>query len=210
MNYQDGISIGLEELKLLRSEVLTTTQDLISNTLFMHDVYFSSLLNRCLAIIDGSIVLIEKRNLLCFGALLRLQLDNCLRTYAGLIIGDISKLQENFLNGKKLSNLSDTEGHQLTDSYLLKHLSKYDAQIEKVYKECSGYIHHSEKAFFATARPGNTEGSIKLNIGHELDDDYDKIIFEGLCAEKHYIRLQLELCSKVIEFKIKFEDEKAA
>jgi hypothetical protein len=41
------------------------------------------------------------------------------------------------------------DGNLMTDAYLRKQLAKFDKRFDSVYKAASGYIHHSEKAFYS-------------------------------------------------------------
>ncbi|MBP3664502.1 MAG: hypothetical protein J6J03_05000 [Tyzzerella sp.] len=81
-----------EKLDELRKQGVKLAEGVIGGTLFKDDLFFCASLNRCINLIDGFILLLNTRNLTCAGAILRLQIDNCLRTYAAFITEDRNKV----------------------------------------------------------------------------------------------------------------------
>lgn len=192
----------LKELHCLRTSGVKVISDMIGQTLTLDDLYTSSVMNRCLHLIDGFTDLVKKRNLVCAGALLRLQLDNCLRLYAIFIAEDKEAVLMSILDGNnKLSDFKDDQGKRMSDAQLKKRIGDIDSHFVEVYDQCSGYIHRSEKAFFSMARAGD-KNTIGLNIGTPLDKDYDPIIYECVFAFKHYVELQFNvLCLPIAKSK---------
>lgn len=118
---------------------------------------------------EGVEFLLEERNLTCAGAILRLQIDNCLRTYAAFIAEDKNKIIECIINGEKINKYKDINGNKMTDAYLKEKLTELDSFVKKIYNNSSGYIHLSEKAFFETVT--NCEGNIiEFQIGRPLPE----------------------------------------
>ncbi len=82
MNYQEWIFKIKHHLENVRKQAVKLTAEVIGQTLCEDDFYMISILDKCIRLIDGFAIMIEKRNLTCAGILLRVQIDNCLRTYA--------------------------------------------------------------------------------------------------------------------------------
>ncbi|UQT49356.1 hypothetical protein M5E87_05605 [Flavonifractor plautii] len=81
---------------------------------------FAALLNRSQQLTDGFIAMVKARNLTCAAALLRLQLDNCMRLYALYIAEDRKGFINSLMDGGKIDKLRDKSGQQMQDWYLKK------------------------------------------------------------------------------------------
>jgi hypothetical protein len=112
----------------------------------------------------GFIELIESRNFIAAAPLIRLQLDNCLRLSAGILVKDPHKFALNVLEGIPIKNQKDMLNEKMTDSYLVKILSKRYPWIDEVYKNTSGYVHLSEKHIFNAMQAGNKDFDLELKI----------------------------------------------
>ena len=64
----------------------------------------------------------ETRNLICAGALLRLQLDTALRFYAAFRVEKPHDFALAVLDGKRVRDLKDLDGQKMTDDYLVRKL----------------------------------------------------------------------------------------
>ena len=107
--------------------------------------------------------MIQHRNLTCAGALLRLQMDNCMRTYATFLAQDKDAVIDCIISGSPINRQLSKEGKRLKDAYLKKELSIIDIEFANVYNQASGYIHLSEKAFYQTVVE---YGENKIKIYH--------------------------------------------
>lgn len=82
--YKKEIEALIPELERINEEAIPIAKGIIGNTLLQVDLGFAALLNRSQQLTDGFIAMVKARNLTCAAALLRLQLDNCMRLYAAL------------------------------------------------------------------------------------------------------------------------------
>ena len=122
----------IASLKMLRSEGVTIARGIVGETLTKDDLFFCASLDRCLRLTDGIILLLKERNLTCAGALLRLQMDNCMRTYAAFIAEDRTKVIDCIIDGTPINKRRDTTGNRMTDGYLKTAISQYDS----VFADC--------------------------------------------------------------------------
>ena len=194
----------IKDLKLLRKEGVQLGSAVIGESLFKEDLYFLAAINRCLDLIDGFIELIDNRNLTCAGALLRLQMDNCMRTYAVFIADNKDEVVNCIISGERIDNLTDNTGQKLKDWYLKKQLNNLDNRFQQVYDQASGYIHLSTKAFYQTivSAEGNT---IETQIGHGLPDKYNVTLIEGIQAFIHFTKLFYKIIEAVADSKRRFD-----
>ena len=194
----------ISSLKDLRIKGRTLAQGIIGKTLTIEDLFFCSSLDRCLRLIDGIIFMLKERNLTCAGALLRLQMDNCMRTYAAYIAEDRSNFFKCILDGSKINKQKDIAGNLMTDGYLKKAISYYDRNFERVYNQASGFIHLSEKAFYQTVSEVKEDG-IEFYFGYNLPEKRNEPLME--CAEAfcHYVKVHYELLAPVKESKTRLD-----
>lgn len=155
MEDNDLLAKRLSELEELENSLL----DLAMKCMQAHggDFYSMDFLangasNRTLALSSGFRRMIEDRNMICAGSLLRLQVDTALRFYAAFIVEDPHAYAHEMLKGTRINKLKDREGNRLSDRYLAERLAE-DEGLEwlvRVYQETSGYIHLSSKHLFST------------------------------------------------------------
>lgn len=86
--YYDAAEKRIKKLMELRKQGISLAKGIIGETLFKEDFFFCTSADRSLNLIDGFADMLRKRNLTCVGALLRLQMDNCMRSYAAFIAKD--------------------------------------------------------------------------------------------------------------------------
>lgn len=148
--YLHQIAPKVETLTTLSMKALSLCQGIIGRSLTKEDFYFSASANRCINLITGFVDMLKTRNLTCAGVLLRMQMDNCMRTYAAFIAEDCNAVVDCIIQGGKISNCKDKNGRKMSDGYLKDEISKIDPVFADVYDQASGYVHLSEKAFYQT------------------------------------------------------------
>ncbi len=193
-----------ETLNELRKQGVKLAEGVIGGTLFKDDLFFCASLNRCINLIDGFILLLNTRNLTCAGVILRLQIDNCLRTYAAFIAEDRNKVIDCIINGKRIDKEKDTHGCKMTDGYLKKNLEQMDVSIAMIYDNASGYIHLSDKAFYETVISCDNN-AIEFQVGRELPEKRNQILVEMLEAFIHFVKLYYKIIIAVVESKKRYD-----
>ena len=145
--YDIKLAAYIEQLQELRKEAVSLATGIIGETLCTDDLFFCASVDRCIRLIDGLIPMLKDRNLTCVGVLLRMQMDNCMRTYAAFIAEDRNAVIRCILDGTPIKSLKDAKGNKMLDGYLKDEVAKIDPIFSKVYNNASGYVHLSEKAF---------------------------------------------------------------
>ena len=100
-------------------------------------------LNRSQAHIAGFRMLLGARNLICAGALLRLQLDTAMRFHAAFLVEKPHDFALAVLDGQRVRDLKDRNGSRMTDAYLARKLGEEYEWVPRVYERTSGYVHLS-------------------------------------------------------------------
>ena len=197
----------IASLQELREEGITIAKGIIGETLTKDDLFFCASLDRCLHLIDGVIILLKERNLTCAGPILRLQMDNCIRTYAAFIAEDRIRVIDCLIYGSPINREKDANGKRMTDGYLKDEITKIDGQFANVYDQASGYIHLSEKAFYQTVTDIDDDGKITLQIGQVLPEKRNDPLLECADAFCHFVKLHYKLLVPVVESKKRFDAE---
>lgn len=180
---------------------LQLTADAIGQTLCMDDLYIMSILDKCIKLIDGFLVLLENRNLTCAGILLRVQIDNCLRTYALYAAENQSEVIRSVYDSDiQINKMKAKDGKCMTDAYLCRQLAKIDKRFDSVYKEASGYIHHSEKAFYSIASI-KEPSTLTFTVGHSIRDELNPVLQECAEAFLYFVKFQYGLSRPFVESK---------
>jgi len=119
----------------------------------MTDVYMYGALKRALFIADGFQQMVERRNLICAGALLRLQLDTVLRVGALFLVKSPEDFARKVVEGRQVNNLKDAAGRTMTDRYLLDHAGTKHPWLSAIYDASSGFVHLSYKHLYSDQSP---------------------------------------------------------
>ncbi len=189
----------------LRKTGISLAQSVIGKTLTKDDLFFCASLDRVLHLIDGIIPMFKDRNLTCAGSLLRLQLDNCMRTYAAFIAKDKERIFDCLICGTPIKNEFDINGKKMTDFHLKEEVAKLDPKFKQVYNQASGYIHLSEKAFYQIVTDLDNNGKLTLQVGHALPERQNKTLIECAEAFRHFILLHYKMLNAVGESKKRFD-----
>lgn len=199
-DYFDMIEKRIVRLMELRKQGISLTKGIIGETLFKEDFFFCASADRCLNLIDGFADMLRKRNLTCVGALLRLQMDNCMRSYAAFIAKDKETVIDCIISGDSINKQLSKDGTKMTDGYLKRELSKVDTRFADVYNQASGYIHLSEKAFYQTVVKVEDD-SIEWQVGRELPEKRNPVLIEAADAFIHFVKLHFKMLEAVADSK---------
>lgn len=198
--YNDSLSVRMQEMDALRNTAKSVARGIIGDTLFKEDLFFTSALDKSVALLDGIVNMLKERNLTCVGILLRCQLDVCMRLFAAFIADDKTAFIDGFLQGKKISDFKDDRGRKMKDAILRERLKDYDFRINDVYNKSSGYIHLSDVAFNASVC-AKDNCHIEFSVGLPIRDEANEILLEGADAFIHYTLLEYQLLQAVVESK---------
>lgn len=191
-------------VRKLERECISTAKGIIGATLFKEDFFFFASADRSINLIEGMIDLLKKRNLTCVGPLLRIQMDNCMRTYAAFIADNKDRVVECIISGNQINKEKDINGNRLNDGYLKKELSKIDPLFEEVYNQASGFIHLSSKAFYQTVISCE-DSKIEFRIGGDLPEKRNANLLEAADAFIHFTQLHIQMLKVVADSKKRYD-----
>lgn len=133
--------------------------------LYTNDLMLCAVGNRALSLVDGFLTLAENDNYLCALPLIRLQLDNSLRSFAVSFVKDCNDFFAHFIDGKPIKDYTSTDGRKLSDSYLVKQMDLKIPGIKKIYKETSSFIHLSDQHLWIIQRNRHHSNDRPFTIG---------------------------------------------
>jgi hypothetical protein len=140
---------------------------------FVLDLIYLGALKRTVSLVSGFDAMVERRNMVCARAMLRMNLDTLSRTRAYTYVDDAEAVTRAVLAGTRLDTLKAADGQLLRDAYLIQRLTAEAAWIDGVYRSTSGYVHFSEKQVFDAVQSVDARGigSFTLVISDE-DEKY--------------------------------------
>lgn len=194
----------IKALTGLSIEALELYKGIIGRSLTKDDFYFSATANRCINLINGFVSMLQTRNLTCAGVLLRMQMDNCMRTYAAFIAEDRPAVVDCIINGERVKDHKERNGKKMYDWYLKNELTKQDPVFAEVYDQASGYVHLSDKAFYQMVQSCN-DGTINLFAGPNLLELHNPVLIEVAEAFIHFVKLHFKMLKAVAESKERFD-----
>lgn len=161
----------LEPLDEAHLELGKQMFEAFGGALYGMDLLAAGALNRSKAHIAGFRQLVGAKNLICAGAVLRLQLDTALRFYASFLVGEPHDFALSVLGGKRVRDLKDRDGKRLTDAYLVERLGQEFEWVPRVYDRTSGYVHFSATHLMSAMSPSegtsDSDRSITIKIAAE-------------------------------------------
>ncbi len=202
------LSPRLEALRKMRDQAVSITKGIIGQTFLLEDLFFLSSADRCIRLIDGLLPMLVARNLTCAGVLLRMQMDNCLRTYAAFIAEDKNEVIQCIIDGNPIKKLKDKNGNKMLDGYLKDEITKIDSKFGMVYDKASGFVHLSEKAFYQTVDKVEDFG-IGFLIGEPLPEKRNEPLLECADAYIHFVKLHFKLLNTVMDSKKRYDSSQA-
>jgi len=126
----------------------------VSGELSYYDVYMAGVLRRSYGLTRGFFDLVESRNFSAATPLIRLQVDNALRTAASVWTRDPKEFFSLLRQGKPVNKMRSGDGKPMTDRYLCERLSLEHPWIRSLYEETSAFVHLSDKHFAAALLAG--------------------------------------------------------
>lgn len=183
---EDDLRARINKLDKIANAYLMEIKDL-----YMEDLYFMSVIDKSIKLIDSFLFALEKRNLTVLATLTRVQMDCAMRAFATTIASDSGDFCKAVLVDKvRINNLKDKKNNKMTDRYLCESLGKYlNLPVYDIYQKICGFVHFSSDSFHCiTKAQGNN--SMLMFISRKNRDE-DKQEFE---------RLSLELANQFLFF----------
>lgn len=146
------LEIALDKLKTLKKAHLEMGKAMLladGGKIFPFDLFATGVFSRSIKLIDGFITLIPD-NFICAAPIVRMQIDNFLRTSAVLRVDmNAHEFAIKVLNGTKIKDMQDKETRKkLTDRTLVEIFSNQYPGLSEIYHKGSSYIHFSNTHIF--------------------------------------------------------------
>ena len=200
----------LDQLDVSQKELINLAYQIAESAdgaIYPIDLFVMAAIKKTLSINRGYVSQLREDNYVCGAALLRIQIDSALRLHASTLVKDTTKFVGEIMDGKPMNQLRDKKGKLLTDTYLYNEVSKSYPWITNLYKESSGFVHLSEKHFFATYSRSNEERHPQFILSEKDEFIPDAVKVEATLAMLFVNFLIFDLCKDWLEFKKKHWDD---
>jgi hypothetical protein len=182
----EAILAAVKELEADRATLLQMTKamwEAYDGAMYPLDLYANGAINRALSLSMGFESLILQRNILCVGALLRLELDTAIRFAAAWRVDEPHTFALKVLKGTPVRRLKDQTGQLMSDAYLVKCLSPDYPWLEKVYETTSGYIHLSDTHISSSVASLDAKTMrFEFQVSSRDDKQPDSLYLEAVAA----------------------------
>ncbi|EJD5807313.1 hypothetical protein M2J90_002630 [Listeria monocytogenes] len=159
--------------------------------LYMEDLFFMSIIDKSIKLIDSFLFALDKRNITVLATLTRVQMDCTMRSFATTMVSDSGKFCKAILiENAQTNRLTDKNNHKLTDRNLCEALGKYlELPVYDLYKKVCGFVHFSSDSFHNITK-AKEESNFTIFISrNNLEED-----------EQVFERLSLELANQFLFF----------
>ncbi len=161
-------------------------------TLTAEVLYYISVVDKSIKLIDSFLFALEKNNITVLAILTRVQMDCVSRAYALMLVEDRNKLAEAVIIDKKqLNQIRGIENKSFSDKYLATKVGEWlNLPVYDLYQKVCGFVHFSDYNF------------------HTMIDSYDDMGFSMISLSrnnppekaKEFKRLSLELANQFLFF----------
>ena len=142
-----------------------------------------AVIKRSMSLCAAFAALVRSRNYTSAAALLRLQLDSCLRFYAAFIVEKPHEFAMEVLRGVPIRKMKDSSGEKMTDKYLVEQLGRRYHWMPSVYDATSGFVHLSQRHIYATGEWSPEGVSLILGAMDEhIDEEFWIEMADGFLA----------------------------
>lgn len=175
MNHGQDVISALSTLSDTKRRVLLDAKALVEaggGKLYNTDFVTIGAAKRTMSLAAGFDSLVRSGNIVCARALVRMQIDTTLRYFAMSLVADPEAFATAMLGDERIDKLTDREGKQLRDAYLLRKVAPIAPWIEEVYRRTSGYIHFSGQHIFASIRSTRDEDRMVTMVINDTDDKF--------------------------------------
>ena len=175
---EDVLRAKIDNLDKVANSYLLQISDL-----YMEDLFFMSVIDKSIKLIDSFLFALEKRNLTVLATLTRVQIDCTARAFATTLVSDSGDFcKAVLLDDIQVNRLKDITNRKLTDKYLCESLGTYlNLPVYDLYEKVCGFVHFSSDSFHSIAK-AHEAYDITLLIGRNNRDE-DKETFERLSIE---------------------------
>ena len=175
---EDVLKAKIDNLDKVANSYLLQISDL-----YMEDLFFMSVIDKSMKLIDTFLFALEKRNLTVLATLTRVQIDCTARAFATTLVSDSGDFcKAVLLDDTQVNRLKDITNRKLTDKYLCESLGTYlNLPVYDLYEKVSGFVHFSSDSFHSIAK-AHEAYDITLLIERNNREE-DKEAFERLSIE---------------------------
>ena len=175
---EDELRAKIDNMDKVANSYLLEIKDL-----YMEDLFFMSIIDKSIKLIDSFLFALEKRNITVLATLTRVQMDCAMRAFATTMVSDSGEFcKEILIEDVRINTLADTNNHKLTDKHICEALGTYlNLPVYDLYKKVCGFVHFSSDSFHSITK-AIEEYNLTMFISRNNRDE-NKQEFERLSLE---------------------------
>jgi hypothetical protein len=190
------LAVELQKLEDWRKTLVSAGMAALGGTgapMFVLDMILIGAIKRTVNLASGLAGMIEKKNMVCARALLRMHMDTVLRLSAYEYVDNPESVASAVLGGEQLRKFKSREGKHLKDRYLVERLTTREPWVKTVYEYTSGYVHFSERQVFdAVAELGTDEEQTVYFFVNDMDEKYPESSWSEVVGCFNHLTLLLK------------------
>ena len=165
--------------------------------------FVGTVINRALALNEGYVELTQKGNYLCAIPLIRMQLDNALICYSGLLVNAPYLFEDSGIHKYK-----DKRGNMMFEKYLKQELNKEFRGVSTIYSETSKYVHLTTKHMNASFKSDNGKTVSKIGDYNNIFTPEERKAIDANMIEVNNILLNtFVIWSKAVRNDLSLQDQ---
>lgn len=189
----------IKELEALQNEHIRLAREMLeanNGTIFPFDLFATGVFNRSLKLIEGFNKLIPD-NFISAAPLVRLQLDNYLRSYAVQRVNmNAHEFALAVMNGTRIKDFQDKDSkRKLNDGELAILAEKMYPGLRDFYNKASDYIHFSDTLIFHSVATNKDTGGFNGHITKNEPYVTEKLRIEAAISMYNFTKLILDFLS---------------
>lgn len=176
-----------EELRKLRTELDELRIEHINivgsffkahENLYSLDTFFVGVAQRSYELVNGFISMLDEVNFSVMAPILRMQIDNLIRTSYVSRSNEPDEIATKFMTGTEFRRMRNPKGVKLDDFNLKKEAAVHHPWIDEVYDKTSGWIHLSPAHVHTTIKTEKTtDGTlIKVHFPRTAEDISSEVL----------------------------------
>lgn len=186
---QVGTNYSSEEISKKLDELVTTARQIILQKgtkieLTYPVLYFMSIIDKSIKLIDSSLFALEQKNITVLAILTRVQMDCVFRAYALTLVSDDDDFAKEIIgNNKQINHLKSSTGENMTDQYLANKVGDWlNLPVYDLYKKVCGFVHFSDSNLHTMISSIEADGFSMLSFTKEnppgKDEDFRRLSLE--------------------------------
>lgn len=139
--------------------------DEVCNVIIPYSIFEIPILNRAMSLNEGFLTLTKENNYFCAIPMIRMQVDNCILSYAGSLASDFDDFLHHLSCGKQIHKYKNPDNNiSFFESKILEKLDNDFQGIKAIYQFSSKFVHLTSRHYTGTLVFSKEGDKVNLDI----------------------------------------------